>query len=450
MANDLHTPEAPATDAPATDAPDPRLPAIAERVLGLMRRQGFDAAQVSVSHRHRHEVCVAHNEPSLLRGNESFTLQLVGLLDGRRATTEGSDIGDEALAASVRGLWDGVASAPQDEANAVSSGQRARTVRGPVPDGPADLAALADAMGGLLAWRARETPTMMIEEALAGLSRLQSCTLTSGGTELACDLRWFDAEVFGLARDGGRSSSFNFAGGRCDCLADRPVVQRFGIGEMMQTLTRQVHAQPIGGRFVGSVVLTPRATASLLGWLLGQLADQALIDGSSVYRQRVGQVVASPLLTLRSRFDAPGVRPQSADAFATPPVTLLTDGRLDRLTPSLYGSRKTGLPHVSLAADGWEVAAGATALDALIAGVPRGALVDRLSMGRPAANGDFSGVIKNSAVIDGGRVGTALSETMISGNVAQMLRDVQAVSTERIDTGDWLLPWLRVDGLHFS
>ena len=79
-----------------------------------------------------------------------------------------------------------------------------------------------------------------------------------------------------------------------------------------------------------------------------------------------------------------------------------------------------------------------------------GALVNRLSMGRPASNGDFSGVIKNSFAIEGGKQGTALSETMITGNVAQMLKDVVAVSRERIDTGAFLLPWVRIGNLHFS
>jgi PmbA protein len=31
-----------------------------------------------------------------------------------------------------------------------------------------------------------------------------------------------------------------------------------------------------------------------------------------------------------------------------------------------------------------------------------------------------------------------------------MLRDVNAVSRERLDTGATLLPWLRIGGLHFS
>ena len=46
--------------------------------------------------------------------------------------------------------------------------------------------------------------------------------------------------------------------------------------------------------------------------------------------------------------------------------------------------------------------------------------------------------------------GQALSETMISGNIARMLHNVVAVSAERIDTGALVLPWLRVGNLHFS
>ena len=105
-------------------------------------------------------------------------------------------------------------------------------------------------------------------------------------------------------------------------------------------------------------------------------------------------------------------------------MKLLREGRLLTLTPSLYGSRKTG--------------------------VQRGAVVGRLSMGMPAANGNFSGVIKNSFLIEGGQAGAALSEVMISGNMTQMLRDVLAVSAERQVIGDTLLPWLRMAGLHFS
>ncbi|MCF8210451.1 MAG: hypothetical protein K9K38_13785, partial [Rhodoferax sp.] len=376
--------------------------------------------------------------------------------DGRKASTELSDLSPVALGEAAAALRSDAASAPQDAANAVSSGQSAVISRGPLES---DLAALTDAAAELLEFRAAATPTMTIEEGVASHTCVDAQLLTSGGSHLACNLGWYGLSVFGTARGPGsdgtvRSSSFNYGGGETEDLRGAPASSRFGMDAMMRELTRSIDTRGVtdcfGSKFTGDVVLTPMAVATLLGWLHAQVSDMALISGSSVYRQRVGDVVASPLLNLDSRFDGPGVAAISADGFACAPVRLLSAGRLTTLTPSLYGSRKTGLTHVPTAASGWELGAGVTPLADLLRGVQRGAVVGRLSMGNPASNGDFSGVIKNSFAVHHGEVGSALSETMITGNVAQMLRDVVAVSTERIDTGGWCMPWVRVSGLHFS
>jgi PmbA protein len=86
----------------------------------------------------------------------------------------------------------------------------------------------------------------------------------------------------------------------------------------------------------------------------------------------------------------------------------------------------------------------------MVGGVKRGALVGRLSMGAPAPNGNFSGVIKNSFALENGEVKQALAETMITGNMADMLRDIVAVSREVHEGAGTRLPWLRVAKLHFS
>jgi PmbA protein len=419
----------------------------AQRALALMRRQGFEHAQVSASATTLTELNVNHNEPSLLRSSEQQRVSLLGLVDGRRASTELSDLSDDAVRECIESLFADAGSAPRDEANAVSVDQHATLVQGPQQ---ADEALLADKMRELLEFRERETPKMMIDEAFAAHTRVRSHTLTSGGSELASSVGCYAMSVFGTARDGKRSSSFNHTGGSCNDLAAAHAGEHFGIGEMLRDTEQQIDTQPLAGKFVGDVVLMPNAVSDLLAWLHGQIGDLQLIAGSSLYRDKVGERIASPLLTLKSRFDAPGVAAVSADAFVTPPLDILREGRLVSLAPSLYGSRKTGLPHVPVASGGWQLLAGDTPRAQLLAGVTRGALVGRLSMGNPAANGDFSGVIKNSFLIEGGQVGPALSEAMIAGNMAQMLHDVRAVSRERIDGGNWLLPWLRIAGLHFS
>jgi PmbA protein len=419
----------------------------AERVLALMRSRGFDDAQVVVATTRLSECNIAFNEPSLLRSLDSQRLMLTGLVDGRKASTEMTDFDDEAVRHGLSELFRDTTTAPQDAANAVSADQHATIVQGPQDS---EAAELSDAVRDLLEFRTRETPKMGVDEGFASHTLARSHTVTSRGSEIACSLGFHALSVFGTAREGKQASSFNYAAGLSHGLQGTPATERFGIGAMMRDTEQQIHTRPIGGRFVGDVVLTPRAVADLLSWLHGQIGDVQLIAGSSLYRDRVGQRIASPLLTLTSRFDAPGVAAVSADAFVTPPVEVLRDGVLRMLTPSLYGSRKTGLPHVPTAAGGWELAAGQTPRAQLVGGVARGAIVGRLSMGMPAPSGDFSGVIKNSFAIADGVVGPALSETMINGNIAQMLQQVIAVSRERLDTGVLLVPWLRIGGLHFS
>ncbi len=423
---------------------------IAERALALMRAQGFDAAQVDASRRELTELNIALNQPSLMRSTEQHRLVLVGLVDGRRASTELTRLEDDHLRLTIAALHAEACAAPQDAAHALSAGERARIAQGPLVVAPAALAdQLADAVSGLLTFRAEHTPTMMLQEGLASYTRLEQHTLTTGGSDLAAHLAWYELMAVGNAREGGRSSSFSYGGGTAHQLAGQASAAQFGIDAMMRDLTRQTAPHPLGDKFVGEVLLTPMAACSLLDWLLAQVSDVHLIAGSSVLREQVGSLVASPLLTLRSRFDAPGVVGVSADAFAARPVNLLQQGRLTCLLPTLYGSRKTGLPHHPAAA-GWALDAGETALADMLGAVQRGAWVGRLSMGMPAANGDFSGVIKNSFAIKGGVIGQALSETMVTGNIAQMLRDVLAVSRERLDFGAQCVPWLRVGGLKFS
>ncbi|WP_395687551.1 TldD/PmbA family protein [Caenimonas koreensis] len=418
----------------------------AQEALALMTAAGFDQAQVTAQHVLLDELNVNHNEPTLLRSTESHKLLLTGLVDGRVASTEMADLSAEGMRERMAALFDDAKSAPRDEANAVSSGQKASIVQGP-QSGDREL--MADKVAELLAFRAKHTPKMMVDEGDAKHTLRRWHTLTTGGSDLSGSVGCYSMGAFGTARDGTKSSSFNYTGGDANDLTGA-APDYFGIGQMLRDTERMIETTPAGGKFVGDVVLTPNAVESLLGWLQGQLSDMQLIGGSSLYRNSVGEAIASPLFSLRSRFNAPGVAAVSSDGFVTPDVTIVEQGRLVSLTPSLYGSRKTGLKHVPVAAGGWDIAAGTTPLAEMVGGVKRGALVGRLSMGAPAANGNFSGVIKNSFLIEGGELGTALSEVMIAGNMAQMLRDIVAVSREVIDGGSTRLPWIRISNLHFS
>ena len=72
------------------------------------------------------------------------------------------------------------------------------------------------------------------------------------------------------------------------------------------------------------------------------------------------------------------------------------------------------------------------------------------SGGEPGANGEFSGVAKNSFYVEHGRVVGAVTETMINGNLESIFRNVLAVSREQVCDGSSVLPYLACGGIVIS
>jgi PmbA protein len=421
----------------------------AQQALSTLRSAGYAQAQVRVVESELSELNIAHNAPSLLRSTLTQRVQLVGLLDGRRNATDVGSFDEQILAEAARKLFEDGSSSPSDPAHSLPAQQRGRLVQGPQA---ADADVLAAKVQELLDWRAAHTPSMRLQEGAAEHRLTRTVLLNTEGSEVHASVGADGLSAFGAAHDGQRSSSFAFAGGHTHSLAAAPAHELFGIGRMMQEAVASTQPQRIAAPFDGEVVLAPEAVTALLAWLLSQLGsgnDAPLVAGSSMFLKRVGEPVAVPGLALHSRFDAPGVCALSAEGDLCGPVAVVEGGVLRTLLASRYASAKTGLPRVPNVG-GWQVSPGSDSEAALVAGVVRGALVGRLSMGMPASNGNFSGVIKNSFLLEDGRLGAALSETMVSGNVAQMLQDISGIGSTLHDSGAWAVPWIRVRGMHFS
>ncbi|EED36304.1 TldD/PmbA family protein [Luminiphilus syltensis NOR5-1B] len=419
---------------------------VAQQILESMHHAGFEESRVSVTFTEQDELNIAHNEPALLRSTEDYNLAISGIVDGRKASTTLSDIDSAAIGAAISSIRDSVSSAPQDEANRFSADQHMTVEQGPLE---CDRDLLSKKALELLEFRAATTPKVMIEEFAASHRLRRSCELTSRDTTLSSVVGCYSLGGMCIASEGGKTSSLNFTGGNANDLSEKMGSEWFGLGEMLRDTERQIHTRALGPHFTGAVVLAPTAVTDLVSWFLQQLGSRALIAGSSVYRQSVGEAVAAPTLSLQSDFSAAGHTPFSTDGFIAPAITLIDNGILTSLLPDLYSSLKTGSPHTP-SASSWRISPGAESRKALIEGVERGALVTRFSMGRPAANGDFSGVIKNSFIIEDGAVGEALSETMVAGNMKQMLRDINGISKEHINYGGEDFPWIRIPNMHFS
>ncbi len=417
----------------------------AHKILKQVLAAGFDQAKVSISERELNELNIAHNQVSLMRSGSTQTLSLVGIQNQRKVTASVSGIEPDVVRAVVDGMVRDVAATPADDANAVAPDQNGSFTQGPQN---VDRDALAKVTKDFLAYRSKRYPTFQVEEASIQHSINRSTVLTSRNSELALSHGSYGVSIMGSSKDEHGSSSFNYSGGE---MAELPsaLQDQFDIDLLMEHSVQETKTEPVGSKFIGEVVLMPNAVGDLLGWLQGQLGDFALLQDSSVYKASVGEAIASSLLTIRHVTQGAGVSPFNGDGFLLEPFTLVEHGKLNCLLPSYYGSRKLNLPHQPCGR-GWEVVPGNSSKADMISSVEKGALVGRLSMGRPAPNGDFSGVIKNSFLIEGGSRTKALSETMIMGNVAQMLKEILAISSEATDFGSGKIPWIKIGGLHFS
>ncbi|MBP5728940.1 MAG: TldD/PmbA family protein, partial [Clostridia bacterium] len=96
------------------------------------------------------------------------------------------------------------------------------------------------------------------------------------------------------------------------------------------------------------------------------------------------------------------------------------------------------------------VAGGDKTLDEIISGIDKGLLVMRFSGGQPAASGEFSGVAKNSFLIENGKIKNAVTETMISGCVPDMLMNIREISKDVSNDGSNSLPFIAFDGITIS
>ena len=167
----------------------------------------------------------------------------------------------------------------------------------------------------------------------------------------------------------------------------------------------------------------------------------------------LSEKVASGLLTVGLKpYDERIVSGErgTSDGYRSEDVTLIDRGVLKAHLLNLYASKKTGRPVVKNTGFDLVVDNGDTPLADMIASVDRGLLLGGFSGGDPGTNGEFSGVAKNSFLIENGKVKCAVTETMVNGNLGELVKNIRAVSRETCCDGNMVLPYLAADGVIVS
>jgi PmbA protein len=382
---------------------------------------------------------------NLLRSNNTVKLSITAIKDHREVKASITNIDDDTIELLLEELLQSVQAAPPDEAYALSENQLGAFEKGP---SSADRHSMVKTVQGILDLRQKDFPHFQIKKGAVAYHSHNLKLINSQSTDLEFQFGYYCTSVAGVSKDQHGSSTNNGIQGYTQQLPE-DLENFFDLRGMMEDSLLGTQAKPLGEKFTGDLLLSPMALFSLTNWLRGNLSTQALLISSSIYQDSVGEKVASELFTYRHIHQGTMVAPFNMEGFLLDSFDLIKDGRLQHLIPNYYGSRKLDLPHIPTGW-GWEILPGSSTKEEMLASISKGAVVNYLSMGRPSSSGDFSGVMKNSFLIENGKRTRPLTETMVSGNMAQMLLDITAISRETMNYGDGNMPWVLIKGLQFS
>jgi PmbA protein len=203
--------------------------------------------------------------------------------------------------------------------------------------------------------------------------------------------------------------------------------------------------QPASGTVV--LVLEPRMAATLLGVVAGTLNGESVLKGRSPFADRVGQAIASPLVTLVDDPTDPaslGADSHDGEGLATRRVPLIENGVLAGFLHNTMTGRRAGVPSTASAVRGFRstpgvgaqalaIATGEGTLDELIAGVDHGVLVQSMTglhSGVNPVSGDFS-VGVEGLMLRRGAPAEPIREATVASTLQRLLLDVAAVGGER-------------------
>jgi len=217
--------------------------------------------------------------------------------------------------------------------------------------------------------------------------------------------------------------------------------------------------------FVGTVIISPLAAIELLvSPVLFSVDSNNVQKGLSRFATKRGEHVSAPGINILDNGLTPGGLSSSAfDREGVPHrlIEIIDGGRLRNYLYNSYTANKEGIESTGHATGGIrhvpsidstniEVKGGNRALDDMISSVQRGILVGRFSGNIDPVSGDFSGLAKASKKIQGGAFGGAVRETMISGNVYDVLDGLSEVSCETSKVMDFTLPYFLVDEISIT
>jgi len=423
----------------------------AEFILNLAKDKGADKAHCTVSEGELQEFNVEGNEFSLFRTTFNRSVSLTLFIDGRKGSVSLNNFDIAALSEAVENCIAAANSASPDDCWEIAKDIGERDFRSGdiVPDTEK------------LFYRAKELlqdiksrhPLIMIEQMMVYHAANKRVYMSTEGNRYTVQNGAYAADLMYSAHSGEKSTSFYSSDVSVYDL-NKPFIECAMIERELSDIENQLDTSPTQGKFTGTVIFTPPCLAgTVFGNVCGNFAsDNAILEGTSPWKEKLGQQVADSRITVsflpHDERIVCGER-YTGEGFISEGFDFIKDGKLQNFLISQYVANKTGFKRAPCRS-GMVIKNGETPIAEIIKNTEKGVIIGRFSGGSPTANGEFSGVAKNGFLIEKGKIVSALSETMISGNLSEMLNNLIDISKETLEDGSVVAPYMAFGGITIS
>ena len=278
----------------------------------------------------------------------------------------------------------------------------------------------------------------------------------------------YTKSVFSLGVEGSliRGTDMLFvAEGESSC---HPLTDTKAITDIVLKQLEWAREQAVAANKQMPVIFTPNGAASaLISPLMSAFNGKTVLEGASPIGGSLGKSVFDKKLNL---FDdatidyRPGSHPFDDEGIASRRTPLIENGvpvnfLYDLQTAALAKKQSTGNGHrgggglPSPSANAFVIPPGKTTFDDMLADIKEGLVVEYL-MGAGQGNilgGDFSGNVLLGYKVENGKIVGRVKDTMVSGNVYKVLKEIAAVGSDARWIGGFLYsPSLYCPGLSVS
>ncbi len=424
---------------------------IAAYTLSCLKKYGADDAQCKVRFSDVDEINVDAGEFSLMRSTFDSSVTMKVIKDSKKGVIAINKTDKESIDAAAKECVANAEVSAVDDCLSIAEKEENEDFSYGVAESDRDK--FFEKIREYMVDLKNDYPKVFVEQLIANYSEATSVFANTNGVEFSYRTAYYSMGSMYSAHDGDKTTSFNSTGIDFTDL-DKKILD-MGTQRMMYELCeKELDAVPFEGKFTGTAVFAPSCLGDVIATAIDNFTgDEAIIDSTSPWRHSLGQKVASDALTVSlipiddrviggERYTAEGYKTKNCD--------IIKNGVLENFTLSEYAAKKSGEKRCSTLSGCMEVKAGDTPYADLLKKIDKGILVCRMSGGSPASNGDFSAVAKNSFLIENGKITKPISETMISGNLAEMLQNITDISRETAEDGSCVLPWVAFNGVTVS